>query len=692
MPNTRYDSFDNENVGQKTQLGKDKKPIPRSAHNFSFTHSGNTLFGLLAPIDCFDVVPNESIDMSITALLEFRNPTTRRLLNGFRVFFHSRYHDITDLWEGAKNFIDRGRKGDITKVRPKLVYTSTFLPADYQSAGCLAVAVNANTPLSLLNFLGLPAERRNSEYMFNQETYTMPPLRSFQSAIRCMTDNNPNTYEPNWLAYGNTTDFFPAEVAFAYQRDWRDFYCNKNLLQNNKYWFPDNEDHFILSYNCTYAVAIKYEDEYFESVEEPDPADVLYRNRAVARAENILGYKVSNTNLSDVSNVNMYAIRSNLFQSSTLTPESNNPSSNAFDLSEGSYTRFPNLSGIKFVQFRADRFTSASPFPDLLRGDAPILQLTEDNFVRSRTSDGNEYPFSSNDRGTGDTNTAVHLATRLSPNRSLLYNNVAGYQLVTPPSSVTMSDIYTLETLTAFKRKLGATNGDYNESIMALFGGHNPRVHDRKSRYIGGFYQDFDVSGVVQTSASTDDGSPLGTKAGQGISSGRGQIGHFEVPNYGWIITYMFVVPEVFYTGGKPRMFSKRYPTDMYYPLFNNLPAQELRNDELYISGDATKDSEPFGYEPRYEEYKGRPNRISGFMGLSPDVAAFDSARIMARRFSSTPALNHQFVSCLPENVDMSVFTVVDEPPLDFNVGVQVRRVFPGPYVAVEGDLSNSGL
>lgn len=674
MSNTRYDSFDNENIGQKTQLGKDKKSIPRSAHNFSFTHAGNTLFGLLAPIDCFDVVPNESIDMSITALLEFRNPTTRRLLNGFRVFFHSRYHDITDLWEGAKNFIDRGRRGDITKVRPNLLYHFELLTNNYT----VYQAVNANTPLSLLNFLGLPASRFSVAHQGTIRSH----LRSFQAAFY---GRDANSFIVNSLQVGKDTDFFPAEVAFAYQRDWRDFYCNKNLLQNNKFWFPNNEDHFILSYNCWRAVAINYENEDF-SANIGDTTSHWYAKVA----ENLTGFEWS---WDDAANsiTPYYEDDYHLSYVDTLdtTPEPNNPTSVVFPTGlSPDYMRMPNLSGIKFVQFRADRFTSASPFPDLLRGDAPILQLTEDNFVRLQR-DNVQYPFSSSQV---EANAQLLGGVVNNSRATFAVTGHGAYQVVTPPSSVTMSDIYTLETLTAFKRKLGATNGDYNESIMALFGGHNPRVHDRKSRYIGGFYQDFDISGVMQTSASTNDGSPLGTKAGQGISAGRGQIGHFEVPNYGWIITYMFVVPEVFYTGGKPRMFSKKLPTDMYYPLFNNLPAQEVRNDELYISGDETKDSQPFGYEPRYEEYKGRPNRISGYMGLSPEVAVFDSARIMARRFSDTPALNHQFVTCLPENVDMSAFTVVDEPPLDFNVGVQVRRVFPGPYVAIEGDLSNSGL
>lgn len=218
----------------------------------------------------------------------------------------------------------------------------------------------------------------------------------------------------------------------------------------------------------------------------------------------------------------------------------------------------------------------------------------------------------------------------------------------------------------------------------------SPHVHDRKATYIGGYYQDFVMNSVTQTSESS--ATPLGTKAGNGISSGNGSIGHFHTPDFGWIQTYMSIVPDVYYTQGISRMFSKKNNLEMYFPLFNNLSAQAILNKELYVSGDTSVDDDVFAYEDRYAEYKSRPNRVSGFMSLSPEVAAFDSARVMARRFDSTPSLNSLFVTMVPENIDMSVFSVTDEPPFDFTVGISCRRVFPGPYTAIEGSLSSPAL
>lgn len=637
----RFNRVNNQAPAQ-TQLEKNTSPVGRSAHDFSYIHSGNALFGAVIPVDCFDVVPNEDLQINLASLLEFRNPTTRQLLNSCRVYFHAYYNRLSDLWEGARNWIDKGRSGKISLSRPNLIFRTT---ASYSSN---SLNVNANTPMSLLNFLGLSPSAMHK---------TANPLMSFKAAYEIYDDTNSNKYS-DYESIGANTDFFPADCCMAYQRNWRDYYSNKNLLQNNKFWFPDNEEHFILSYSCENACAINYGDEDFAS-----------------KGASKLEYQYSN-----LTGLILHLTNSEITTFLNRTPEPSNPLSYSANFTE---RQSPNLSGLKFRQFRGDRFTTALPFPDLIRGDIPILGINQSDIlhVQGSNSSLNGSTFDSISQNSGGTVYGTVSVGGESENSVL--------QVVNPLSSVTMSDIYTLETLTAFKRRMAMTNGDYNDMIEAQFG-VNPKVHDRHATYIGGYYQDFAFNSVTQTSESS--ATPLGTKAGQGVSNGSGSIGSFHVPDYGWIQIYMSIVPDVMYTQGKPRMFSKKSNLEMYFPIFNNLPAQHIRKDELYITGTAISDASPFAYEDRYAEYKSRPNRVSGFMGLSHSQAAFDSARVMARRFSASPSLNSTFVTMIPENIDMEVFTVVDEPPIDFSVGVSVRRVFPGPYTAIEGSLSSPTL
>lgn len=679
MANSRYNRLDNQAPVQ-TALKADDVNVGRSAHDFSCIHNGSAIIGAVIPVDCFDVVPNEDIDINLASVLEFRNPTTRQLLNGFRVFFHAYYNRLTDLWEGARNWLDNGRTGKINLSRPNLIYkidgdNMPYLSGKFPSGSF----VNACTPNSLLNYFGLPVQAINNRLGTAVTSPETPPLRSFQTAVNCGAGSG---IACSATEYSKSPDFFPADCAFAYQRNWRDYYCNKNLLQNNAFWFPDNEEHFILSYSASNCCAIGYGFEDMNpSAGDPDYTKCLY---------NLVGSDFSTSTPESIDYTKFYEI----------TPEPNNPHTSIASIPE--YIQIPNLSGLKFRQFRGDRFTTALPFPDLIRGDIPSISLTMEDLadvnLYNNNSDTGDVLKYYNGTSSDDTQTDMQILLDSESNRlgyrmdsgAFGSGTVAGLKAsVSATTSITMSDIYTLETLTAFRRRMGMTNGDYNEMIKAQYG-VNPKVHDRKGTYIGGFYQDFAFSSVTQQSESGS--TPLGTRAGQGQSSGSGSIGHFHTPDFGWIQIYMSIVPDVYYTQGVPRMFSKKSNMEMYFPIFNNLPAQAILNKELYVSGDTSVDDDVFAYEDRYAEYKSRPNRVSGFMSLSPSDYAYDTAKIMARRFSSTPSLNSLFVTMVPENIDMSVFSVIDEPPIDFSVGISCRRVFPGPYTAIEGSLSSPAL
>lgn len=449
MADSRYNRFDNQAPVQ-TALKADDVSVGRSAFDWSCIHNGNALVGALVPVDCFDVVPNEDIDYSISAMVELRNPTTRQLFNGFRVFFHTYYNRLTDLWEGAKNWLDNGRTGKINLTRPNLIYK-----AEYTGSSPYIQSVNACTPMSLLNYLGLPAQEMNQ---YNATAYTASgysafadavPLRSFQPAVSWNSSHDT-------VKLSEAPDFFPADCCFAYQRNWRDFYCNKNLLQNNPYWFPDNEEHFILSYNCANAVCINYGAEGTGTFAS-----------ALARMENISSVYPTNVGASYIEKG---------LNHNSVTPEPNNPlSSEPFESSAPSL--YPNLSGLKFRQFRGDRFTTALPFPDLIRGDLPLLELNDmdlgdlkvDTAVFS--ADGSTHDITtitySGNAGPAGVN-YIQASSPSTPSSNTSYRTYfTSSEPLSVSSSITMSDIYTLETLTAFRRRMGMTNGDYNEMIKS---------------------------------------------------------------------------------------------------------------------------------------------------------------------------------------------------------------------------------
>lgn len=630
MANSRYDRLDNSSPSVQT-LKAPEKNVPRSAFDLSHIVSGQALFGALIPVLCEETVPGQEFDINVFSQISFRNPSIRPLLNGCKVQFHAFYNDVTDLWEGAKNYYDTGRSGKLNLSKPNLVVSASKSDSE----------VSAITPLSLSDYIGVPVN-----FVSKNDT---PPIWEFGGLVK-------KTGEDKITVANSRPDYINALPFMAYQRNWRDYFSNKNLLQNNKYWFPDNEDHFILSYNCENACIIDYENESCNKTSNPSENMYIFLETTVNRQKGASG---------------VYAT------SEQCSPSGFFGSSNQGDA--------PVLSAIKFRQFRGDRFTTASPFPDFIRGDEPTLGTAED-WARLVLKGGTEFPIT-NDLKTTSSN-GLNVGWISSQNKaSLYYDNSSGVYydgpmgIKTVGTRITSADINAMNIITAFKTKMGMTNGDYNEMIKSQFG-YSPNVHDRKGTYIGGFTSTIDFSSVSQTSESTTN-SPLGTKSGQCFSNGQGRIGHFRAPNFGYVSVYMSIIPDTYYCQGMPKMLSKQYQKQEYFPILNGLAPDAILNKELFISGDTSVDNDVFAYCEKFEEFKSRRNRVCSFSSLDHNVALFDSSLVMKRHFNDTPKFNHRFLTMTPENLDMDVFYFNNEPPFDFSVGFDLTSIAPIPYKSI---------
>lgn len=644
MANSRYDRLDNSSPSAQ-MLKAPEKNVPRSAFDLSHIVSGQALFGALIPVLCEETVPGQELDINIFSQISFRNPSIRPLLNGCKVQFHAFYNDVTDLWEGAKNYYDTGRSGKINLSKPNLLHT--FEASHSVDDSEISETYEMFSPMSLADYFGIPPVSVQSTIVDSKgKNVPFSPLYSFGGALS--SDNtSSDSYRTGGTVkeLGKSPDYINALPFMAYQRNWRDYFSNKNLLQNNKLWFPDNEDHFILSYDCSDCAVIDYEKE---------------------------NQKPSSYGFSCIP----------FFGSDTYeTSDFNSPGPSA----NTSTIEYPVLASLKFRQFRGDRFTTASPFPDFIRGDEPTLGALDDWILRVNSL-GDSFPI--NNKNVFDETKLVELSLLDggTASDSLVSKKTSGWSLpfglkTSIGSRITSADINAMNIITAFKTKMGMTNGDYNEMIKSQFG-YSPNVHDRKGTYIGGFTSTIDFSSVSQTSESSSD-SPLGTKSGQCFSNGQGRIGHFRAPNFGYVSVYMSIIPDTYYCQGIPKMFSKQYQKQEYFPILNGLAPDAILNKELFVSGKPETDNDVFAYCEKFEEFKSRRNRVCGFSSLSHQDALFDSALVMKRYFNKTPQFNHRFLTMTPENLDMDVFYFNNEPPFDFSVGFDLTSIAPIPYKSI---------
>lgn len=186
--------------------------------------------------------------------------------------------------------------------------------------------------------------------------------------------------------------------------------------------------------------------------------------------------------------------------------------------------------------------------------------------------------------------------------------------------------------------------GRYVENILGNFGVFAGDARLQRPEYLGGSSLPIYVGDVLQTSETTEDGTPLGMPAGVAGALGGAKAFTRTFKEHGWIIGILFIQPDATYMQGIPRKFLKRDRLDFLWPTFANIGEQEIENQELFFQwGESDEVNKAgFGYTPRYAEYRFGLSGIHGdFRGT---LADFHDARV----FRSMPALNNEFLRVKP--------------------------------------------
>lgn len=190
----------------------------------------------------------------------------------------------------------------------------------------------------------------------------------------------------------------------------------------------------------------------------------------------------------------------------------------------------------------------------------------------------------------------------------------------------------------------------YTEVLRAHFGVKSSDSRLQRPEYLGGGRQPVSISEVLQTSATSSDGS-LGDMGGHGISVGRSNRFKRFFEEHGYVIGIMSILPRTTYQQGIPRMFSKMDKFDYFWPEFQHIGEQEIKNQELFVGNDSQNEG-TFGYTPRYAEYKYIPSTVHG------DFKDSLSYWHLGRKFSGLPVLNDSFVTANPRQ---DIFNVLDQ-------------------------------
>ncbi len=626
----RYDTNTQNTSKFMQDLINEYNKMPRGS--FDLTRRKIFDIGLydIVPLECWEMLPNSEAYIQYDIQMLTKNPTIKRLLSSMKVELRVYKCNYNDLWNGWNNFITKGRSGKVSKSIPSIDWSL----GDSSKTTCLPY-----NPAFYLNLA--PAVYASKDNIFAKEEN-----QSLQSISKLQTTG---------LA-GNITNINESlkisALPFVMYNKIAKKYQSPNLLQDNPYWYPENEDHDqYLPYDCPEVVTTS---DYYN----PNPA---------ANAK------------------------------STFTP-------NVQKDTDGNYTSRPWLNVLWKAQRKGDYFNTGSPFPDLIRGDVPTLSLLEASLTPisatldiSNVLDNDLYPIANPVVLAFNSNVSKFNVTNFSGQPqdnqrqqfvdALKQANIQVSQPTLQGLQFSMRQWRQLATMTVMRERMALTDGSYNELIKSMFG-HNPQWHDHDVVYCGGESQPIVFSEVINTASSEN--NPLGEMAGRGFTSQNGKTIHITSDDFGMFMTVLVISGDDVYSQGIDRMFSRLQNSEQYFPILNNLSPDATLNKELFVSGDNAKDNDVFNYQERFAYYKSRRNQVSGLMALPIAKVGDVGAYLQNRLFSDTPKFNQEFSYGELTDNEKLLFTSTNQAEFVAVVGSQMKYIAPIPEDSRPSDMGIS--
>lgn len=219
----------------------------------------------------------------------------------------------------------------------------------------------------------------------------------------------------------------------------------------------------------------------------------------------------------------------------------------------------------------------------------------------------------------------------------------------------------------------------YTEIVRSHFGVISPDARLQRPEFLGGGSTPIAMTPVPQTS-STDATTPQGNLAAMGTFShgGAGFVKSFT--EHCVLLGLVSVRADLNYQQGLNRMFSRSTRYDFYWPSLSHLGEQAVLNKEIYMQGTAA-DTDVFGYQERYAEYRYKPSQITGkFRSTYSSPLDFWH---LAQEFSALPVLGDTFIQENPP-IDR-VVAVSSEPQFLFDSAIRLKCARPMPVYSVPG-------
>uniref|UniRef100_A0AAU8B8G0 Major capsid protein n=1 Tax=Dulem virus 196 TaxID=3145673 RepID=A0AAU8B8G0_9VIRU len=251
---------------------------------------------------------------------------------------------------------------------------------------------------------------------------------------------------------------------------------------------------------------------------------------------------------------------------------------------------------------------------------------------------------------------------------------------LTTAAGTTVQAFRNLVALNQFLERENRYGDRIQEIIFGHFGVKAPDYRLQVPEYLGGTTIRVNISSVPQTSASETDVTPQGNLSAYGIIAHSGSGFFRSFVEHGLILGLLSIRTDLQYQQGVDRMFTRRKKLDFLWPELAGLSDQEVYNREIYADG-SDADSEIFGYQERFGDYRFYNSYVSGKMRTS-DPQSLDVWHT-AQYFNNRPRLNSEFIEENPP-IDRLI-AVQNEPQFTIDCFFEIEDTLPLPLYGIPG-------